>query len=582
MINFDSLTLKAFINENRELFESGRIQKVQQPSRHEILLGIRALGKNHKLYMCVDPKYPHIALLSDEGEELRNIEMPQKPPMFCMLLRKHMEGSKIKAVRQPEYERIFEIYFESYNELGARVPMVLACELMGKYSNIILYSYETNVIMGCAHNVSSEKSREREVSGGMPYIYPPKPKKRELTQVSPEEFFHLSKAIQTTYDVWLNENFHYISLALAKELCNAVGIGIEKDKIISTPKEKIFELYNLLQITIKLENLSPSISHDKKLFSIIGLNPEASWIKQPSVNSMLDLYFGNQVYQDKFARLKASLQTVIKKELKKEKSRLNQHTKTLESIDKAEKYREYADLIMANLYKIQSCSESVILENFFDNNQLIEINLDPAISASDNAQKYYKLYNKSKSAIKVSEEILLQIKEQKNYLESIKTSIDQSESIKDLKEIQDELIGQNLMKSKQPPEKSRQKAKKEQLELTEFTFNEYKVYLGKNNKQNDYLISKIAYPNDIWLHTQNIPGSHVLIKVLPETLEVPDEVLLKAAQIAAKHSEARDSNNVPVIFTRRKYLKKPPAAKPGYVIYSHEKTIIVNPEEYTP
>ena len=177
MINFDSLSLKALISEIEPILTEGRVQKVQQPSKHELLLTVRALRQTHKLYICVDPKYPHVALLSTEGEKLRDIGIPQKPPMFCMLLRKHMEGAKINAVEQPNFERILEIKFDSYNELGERTPMILSCEFMGKHGNIILYSYETNVIQGCAHSVSHEKSRERELAGGLPYIYPPKQNK---------------------------------------------------------------------------------------------------------------------------------------------------------------------------------------------------------------------------------------------------------------------------------------------------------------------------------------------------------------------------------------------------------------------
>ena len=169
----------ALTNELKSILIGKRIQKVQQPTKNDILLTIRLPEGNRKLYICVNPQYPHLALINKESEVFRNIQIPQIPPMFCMLLRKHMEGCKINDIKQPSFDRIFEIYFDSYSELGQKVPMVLSCEFMGKYSNIILYNYETNVILGCAHNVSSEKSREREVAGGLPYIYPPKQNKFE-------------------------------------------------------------------------------------------------------------------------------------------------------------------------------------------------------------------------------------------------------------------------------------------------------------------------------------------------------------------------------------------------------------------
>ncbi|EKE02969.1 MAG: hypothetical protein ACD_20C00301G0015 [uncultured bacterium] len=580
MINFDSLTLKALTDEIGPVLESGRVQKVQQPSRNEILLGIRTQGKNLKLYINVNPKYPHLTLLTKQGEDYRSIEIPQKPPMFCMLLRKHMEGAKIKTVSHPKYERILEIYFDSYNELGERVPLVLACELMGKYSNIILYSYENNVILGSAHHVGPEKSREREVAGGLPYIYPPKPKKMDLLKISEAEFYTHTMAIPGPMNIWLNENFNYISLALATELCKITGIDIEKDKVIAIPKEKINALYHLIIKTLKLENLNPSISKDMKLFSLIGLDPDIEWEQTDSVNSMVDLYFGYQYYLDAFSRLKSMLLTAAKKEIKKEKARLSQHKRTLESEEKSEKYRQYADIIMANLHKIQPGQDSVELENFYDNNQLIIIQLDPVKSPNANAQRYYKLYNKAKTASRISKDIVRQVQEELDYLESIETFINQSDSLADLKQIKDELISQNLLKTTGKQIKSPEKLKKEGISLSEYTSTDgYKIYVGKNNRQNEYLISKIASPNDIWLHTQNIPGSHVLIKINDENVEVPASTIEEAASIAAYFSQAKNSANVAVIYVRRKFLKKPPHSKPGYVTYTNEKTLIVNPDK---
>ena len=580
MINFDSLTLKALLNEIEPILASGRVQKVQQPSRNEILLGIRSQGKNYKLYICINPKYPHLALLTKEGEKYRSIEIPQKPPMFCMLLRKHMEGAKIKAVKQPKYERILELYFDSYNELGEKAPLVLACELMGKHSNIILYNYETNVILGSAHHIGPEKSREREVAGGLPYIYPPKPKKMDLLKISEAEFYTHTMAIPSTINVWLNENFNYISLALATELCKATEIDIEKDKIIAISREKISDLYHLAVKTLKLENLNPSISKDKKLFSLISINSDIEWQKINSANSMVDLYSGYQYYRDAFTRLKSELLTIIKKEIKKEKAKLSQHNKNLESEEKAEKYRQYADIIMANLHKIYPGQDSVELISFYEDNQPVVIQLDPAKSPNANAQRYYKLYNKAKTASRISRSLLVQVQDELNYLETIEVSINQSDTLLELKQIKDELIGQNILKALKKQGGPQEKVKKEGFSLTEYTSTAgYKIYIGKNNRQNEYILSKVASPNDMWLHTQNIPGSHVLIKVPQENIEIPVTTIEEAANIAAYFSQAKNSSNVPVIYVKRKFLKKPPHSKPGYVTYSNEKTLIVNPNE---
>ena len=574
MINFDSLSLKALIREIEPILTEGRVQKVQQPSRTELLLSIRSGGKNHKLFLCVDPKYPHVCFLSEQGEEYRHIQIPKKPPMFCMLLRKHMEGAKIKAVRQPANERILEIHFDSYNEIGDRASFVLACELMGKYSNIILYNYENCLIYGSAHSVSSEKSREREISGGMPYVYPPKQNKKDLLELSEQDFYNLASSIPSTMDVWLNQTFYNISMALAQELCSFLQINIEKDKVISTKKEKIYDLYTLTAKTLKVKNIKPSISKDKKKFSPIGIDPKIEWEEITSVNEMIDLYFGYQYYKDKFKRLRSSLLSSLKKELKKQKNKYSHHIHTQDKEDKAEKYRQYADILMANLNNIQPSVQFVELENFYNENHPVKISLDTSLSPSENAQKYYKLYNKAKNAAKFSESVMDEIKGNISYLESIEVSLNQAETMASLEEIQEELTVQEMIKSKTLEKPKKDKA----LNIDEYNSSDnYKIFIGKNNKQNDYIISKLSSSNDIWLHAQNIPGSHVLIKVPPEIEEVPEKTIEEAAELAAYFSQGRESSQVPIIYTRRKFIKKPPAAKPGFVIFTHEKTVFVTP-----
>ncbi|HBG48464.1 MAG TPA: hypothetical protein DDW90_02955 [Cyanobacteria bacterium UBA9971] len=577
MINFDSLSLKALISEIEPILTEGRVQKVQQPSKHALLLTVRALRQTHKLYICVDAKYPHVALLSTEGEELRDIEIPQKPPMFCMLLRKHMEGCKINAVIQPNFERILEIKFDSYNEVGERTPMILSCEFMGKHSNIILYSYETNVIQGCAHPVSHEKSRERELAGGLPYIYPPKQDKYDLTKISKEKFLELAKIMDTPVNLWLNENFGFISKALATEFCNFLEINIEKDKISAIPQKKISDLYDLIINTINFDNLNPSISEDKKYYSIIGLDKSIKWQFFDSVNSMIDLYFGNQVFNDRFSRLKNYLAKIIKKEFKKQRTQLSQHLKTFDSNEKQEKYRQYADIIMANLYKIEQGMDFMELEDFFDENKIIKIPLDKMLSPNANAQKYYKLYNKAKNAAMHGRELAEKIQQEVDYLETIRESINLAENLVDLKEIEQELISQNLIKSSNY--QGSKKEKKETIKLTEFISSEgFSILVGKNNRQNEFLL-KIANPEDIWLHTLNIPGSHVLIKMPQNTDEVPETTIHEAVYLAAYYSQAKESSNVSVVYTRKKFVKKPQGSKPGFVIFTREKTLVVNPDK---
>ncbi len=513
MLNFDSLSLKAFITEYKSVFVDGPIGKVQQPSKHELLLTIRAQKANYRLYITVDPKYPHIAVLSPEGEAQRNIEIPKTPPMFCMLLRKHLEGSKIKDIQQPGFDRIFEIYFDSYSEVGEKVRMVLACELMGKHSNMILYNYETNVILGCAHNVSSEKSRERELAGGLPYIYPPGQEKLDLNRVSEHDFYRLIKTAPM-------ENFGHISRALANELVKSCPHG---------------ELYAAARRAVNLESLKPCLSPDMQDYSLVGYDRSVGWQAVESVNEMLDRYFGYHVFKDKFNRLKNNLLKILKKDLKQHKKQLEKQEYIAQDREKQEKYKQQAD--------------ELLVEN------------------PKEAQKYYKLYKKAKTAAKHSEELQQKTRDEINYLESIEESINRAETIEDLQQIKGELTG-----------KEDKKQAKETFEPAKFTSSDgIAIFAGKNNKQNEYIL-KIALPNDIWLHAQNIPGSHVIIRVNKDR-EIPEVTLHEAVYIAAYYSKGRESSNVPVVYTRRKFVKKPAGSKPGFVVYNNERTLWVNPDE---
>ncbi len=571
MINLDSLALKILIQEITPLVENGKIQKIQQSGRDELLLNIRIQGQSHKLFLCANPKYPHICILSKEGEEQRRLQMPSKAPMFCMLLRKHMEGAKIKKIITPPYERIVEIYFDSYSETGT-VPLVLACELMGKHSNIVLYNYETNVILGCSHTIGENKSRERETAGGLTYVYPPKQIKTDILSVSEEKFIQLTANSFLPLSSWLNQTFYYISIPLAKEILQKTGI--EEEESLTTDNTKA--LYNKITDVLSLQNVKPSINQEAKTYSIIDSDNKKNQ-RCNSVNEMIDFYYGSEIYMDAFTSLKRVLEKSIEKELKKQTKKFDENTKKLESEEKAEKYKQYADILTANLFRIKEQTNIITLENFYNDNKPVQIDLDISKTPSENAQKYYKLYNKLKTASSKAGEEIEKTKKETSYLESLKTFIKQAEINTDLSslyQIKEEMTEQKLLKE----QKRLQRADKKPDNIIKFNSPEgFEIFVGKNNKQNDYIISKLASQDDIWLHVHNMHGGHVIIKN-PNKSQVPEKTMLQAANIAACLSEAKNSTKVPIIYTTRKFLKKPPCAKPGYVTYSNEKTIFINPD----
>ena len=530
MISFDSLTLKAFVEENKEYLIDARIQKIQQPTRRDFLITVRKQGISKKLYININPQLHHICFVTPETEKKRRIEIPKEPPMFCMLLRKHLENALIKEIKQPQHERIFEIYVEAYNELNEKIYLCLAVELMGKHSNVILYNTNTNVIIGCAHNVGAEKSRDREVAGTLPYIYPPKQNKLDINNFNGQlEHFNLST------------DFYDFSKYFS-ELCQTKSI-------------------DELRKYINLENITPAIEDDFNGFSLYSElleNPQ----NQTDVNSMVDNYFSYHQEKEKINTLKSTLLGIIQQKLKKTVNSLKKMQSQIDREKNSERYRIWADLIMSNLYSASDYTNEI---NVFDweSNKNITITMDSTKTLKENANTYYKLYNKGKtSKIKLTE-LINDLTGNKNYLEQIVYFINSAKTYEDLLEIKTEII---------PNDNNKKISDKRALEPKKISMDGYTIYIGKNNRQNDYIVSKLAKDEDLWFHTKDCPGSHVLLK----SENINNELILYCAQLAKENSSGKQSSKVGVIYTKRKYLKKPPKANLGYVTYRNEKEIIID------
>ena len=406
----------------------------------------------------------------------------------------------------------------------------------------------------------------------MSYIYPPQKDKKNLLKTSFEEFykdFSLGERVDMFETGQLREilpeslnNLYFdISIPLAKEL-------------ISASNQDVKVLYGLAKKAIDLEIIYPAISEDGSVFSLFALDKNIKWQHYISTNEMLDNYFGKYIFDDKISSAKSSLMQILKKETKKLSKTIETHQKTLQNSQKAEKYRIWADILTTNMHQITMPKKSITLENYYENNTPILIELNDEISLSENIQKYYKLYNKTKSAKSIAKKFIDEAKFEIEYIDGVKNSVEQATKTKILDEIKQELTEKGLIKIQQ-----KAKPQKEKFEIDSITLDNFKIYIGKNNKQNDYIISKLASANDIWLHTFNIPGSHVLIK-MPQGVEIPpDNVLLIAAKLAVYYSQARNSVKVDVTCVKRKFLKKPPGANLGYVTFTNETNIIVDNNE---
>ena len=520
MISFDSLILKAFIDENKEFITGGRINKIQQPTRRELILSLRNSGQTRQFYINIDPKMYHVCFMSDKNSEKRLIEIPQKPPMFCMLLRKYLGNSKIAKVNQPDGERILELFFETYNEIGDKIYLCLAVELMGKYSNVILYNTDTNIILGCAHNVGADKSQVREVYGQIPYTYPPE---------------HSSK-------YFIEERYGFLFNYLKqKATCHCEPVRARQSS-------------NLLYITKQMDCfVGCKKKNDEK-------HPPRNDMTCENVNSLIDNYYATLTYKTKFKALKSEYLALTNQKLKKCEKSLNEMHAQLKQSENYDKFRLYGDLLMGNLYNLKDyTNEAKVFD--YENNQGITIPLKSTKTVKENANDYYKKYNKGKTAgIKLSE-LIEENKQNKEYLESILYSVEIAKNIDDLKEIEQEIstphpaplpLGEGIS-CVQKPDGTR-------------------IYIGKNNKQNDYIISKLAGDEDLWFHTKDCPGSHVLLK----SQNITDDLILECAKLAKENSQGKNSSKIGVIYTKRKYLRKPPKANLGYVTYKNEKEIVID------
>lgn len=547
-IGFDLLTLTAFINENSEFLLGARLQKIQQPTRQEFILGLRNNSESRKLYISTQPNLYHICFMSTENEDKRLIRIPSFPPMFCMLLRKHLENKRIVKIEQPENERILELYFKSYID-EEPVLLCLAIELMGKYSNVILYNYDTNVIIGCAHNVGEEKSRERVMAGTLPYTYPQKQLKKPFPLTVGEFVAEISKTENIAEA--LVRNYYGISQAFAELICS-------KEKNLS-------KLYEKLRDCLDLKGLTPAVSDDFSEYCLFA-DLIASPVLQKSVNEMIDNYYAEFQNREKIATLKNNLLSPILAKYKKVQNSVENFDKQINSVEKADEYRKKGDLLMANLYSNKDFVPYVEVYDY-KTDSTIEIELDSSKTLKENANRFYKLYNKAKTSAGVSQELMNELLQEQNYLEQVIYSIENASKIDEFEQIEEELgLTKNKPKSYQ---------KKKTIEIEQRKIGGFIVYIGKNNKQNDHIVSKVAADEDYWFHTRLCAGSHVLLK--SEAGKEPnDKTLFECAKLAKEHSKGKDSSKVAVIYTKRKFIKKPPAAKLGYVIYKNEKEIIVD------
>lgn len=563
---YDGIVLKAITNELENTLVNNKIEKIYQPTKESIIMQFRISGERRKLLIDISSQAPRVHFTNGEFEN------PKTPPPFCMLLRKHLENYKIIDITQISMDRILKIDVLSRDDLAFEVKKSLIVEIMGKYSNIILIDSASNKIIDSIKRVNKSMSSVREILPGL--IYNNSDISNRLNPLSDNAFSSLvidSSSIKKGFI----KTFTGLSPLIIREISFRANLDEDRplNSLSNEEVEKLEDEFNKIMAEVNNNDFSPIIIEDlNKLvdFSALDLKlySNANKIKQNSISDAVDYFYSKklstQIVLDKSSELRKKLKNLIERE----ENKLQKQLTEFEQSQNREIYKIYGDLISSNLYRIENGLNEIELNNFYDNMNPITVPLDNKISAQANANKYYKKYAKLKNAnIKLQTEIET-TKQSIEYLKSVLFGLDLSESSDDIDEIRNELFEMHYLK------KGSSKKKNDKLKFLEFTTSDgHKVYCGKNNKQNEYLTLKFANNNDLWFHVQNAPGSHVILKI--NESEFSEQSILEAAQIAAQNSSLKNSNNITVDYTLRKYVKRHPAKILGLVTYTDFNTIII-------
>lgn len=574
---FDGIVAKCVVEELSKTLSGGRIEKVFQPEADEILINIRAWNTNYKLLLSAGANYPRIHLTDSAKEN------PAAPPVFCMLLRKHLSGGKILSFEFNDYERIIGMQVESANELGDVSVKKLIIEIMGRHSNIILVNSENKIIDAIKH-IDNDTSRVREVMPARPYMLPPAQEKSSPDALDPDRLIQNCALTQTSIEKFLLDNIKGFSPLLCRELCHRADIDGRMPASaldISQQTELRLAIAGIIK-DISGSSCTPCIIYeDKEMekpldFHCIKIYRH-SYIKYyTSISKVLDLFYVARDISDRLNQKKADVLKVINNAMDRCSKKLAIQQETMREAAGREKLKLYGELITANIYRIPANVKSVSLLNYYSENaENVDIPMDENLLPQENAQKYFKKYNKAKNTWLHTSRQLEETRSELGYLESVLYLLENCTSPADIDEVRQELAGQGYMVIKKKPGFKKQPKVSEPLRYK--SSDDLDILVGKNNRQNDHLTLKLASSNDMWFHTKNIPGSHVIIRKLQN--EIPENTLKEAALLAAWHSKAKMSSNVPVDYTTVKNVKKPSGAKPGMVIYENYRTIAVTPDE---
>ena len=541
-MSFDGFFLHHMVEELRRELVNGRIQKINQPFEQELVLQIRSNRQSHRLLLSAHPVFGRIQLTQT------TFENPAQPSTFIMVLRKYLQGALIESIEQVENDRIVEMTVSNKNEIGDHIQATLIIEIMGKHSNILLVDKSSHKILEVIKHVGFSQNSYRTLLPGSTYIAPPSTESHNPFTVKDEKLFEILQTQETTA-----KHLQNLFQGLGRDTAN------ELESLLITDKLSTFR-------TFFNQETQPCLTETS--FSPV---PFANQVGEPftSLSDLLDTYYKDKAERDRVKQQASELIRRVENELQKNRHKLKKQEKELLATDNAEEFRQKGELLTTFLHQVPNDQDQVILDNYYTN-QPITIALDKALTPNQNAQRYFKRYQKLKEAVKYLTDLIEETKATILYLESVETVLNQA-GLEEIAEIREELIQTGFIRRRQREKIQKRKKPEQYLASDGKTI----IYVGRNNLQNEELTFKIARKEELWFHAKDIPGSHVVIS---GNLDPSDEVKTDAAELAAYYSQGRLSNLVQVDMIEVKKLNKPTGGKPGFVTYTGQKTLRVTPD----
>ena len=541
-MSFDGFFLHHMVEELRRELVNGRIQKINQPFEQELVLQIRSNRQSHRLLLSAHPVFGRIQLTQT------TFENPAQPSTFIMVLRKYLQGALIESIEQVENDRIVEMTVSNKNEIGDHIQATLIIEIMGKHSNILLIDKSSHKILEVIKHVGFSQNSYRTLLPGSTYISPPSTESLNPFTIKDEKLFEILQTQETTA-----KNLQSLFQGLGRDTAN------ELESILVS--EKLSTFRNFFN-----QETKPCLTETS--FSPV---PFANQVEEPfaSLSDLLDTYYKDKAERDRVKQQASELIRRVENELQKNRHKLKKQEKELLATDNAEEFRQKGELLTTFLHQVPNDQDQVILDNYYTN-QPITIALDKALTPNQNAQRYFKRYQKLKEAVKYLTDLIEETKATILYLESVETVLNQA-GLEEIAEIREELIQTGFIRRRQREKIQKRKKPEQYLASDGKTI----IYVGRNNLQNEELTFKMARKEELWFHAKDIPGSHVVIS---GNLDPSDEVKTDAAELAAYFSQGRLSNLVQVDMIEIKKLNKPTGGKPGFVTYTGQKTLRVTPD----